>query len=196
MPNSEEFSELIRTGGLDFALLKPIDTQFLISFRKVSWSSLANLLLGIIIIVLSLRQLVTRESTPWQLEPAIFLLYPLYILCGVAILYSLMTCLAATSVWLGRNQTLYDFWFYITNFSRYPQGFYRQSVGGEIIWFGFSFIVPILLVVTVPSRYILGKVLSPNWTVLIIAPAATLVLLLISRKIFVWSLSNYRSASS
>ena len=34
MPNAEEFSELIRTGGLDFALLKPIDTQFLVSFRK------------------------------------------------------------------------------------------------------------------------------------------------------------------
>ena len=39
MPNAEEFSELIRTGGLDFALLKPIDTQFLISFRKVDWSA-------------------------------------------------------------------------------------------------------------------------------------------------------------
>ena len=29
MPNTEEFSELVRTGDLDFALLKPIDTQFL-----------------------------------------------------------------------------------------------------------------------------------------------------------------------
>src|SRR3954452_11274727 len=28
MPNCEEVSELIRTGGLDFAMLKPIDTQF------------------------------------------------------------------------------------------------------------------------------------------------------------------------
>jgi hypothetical protein len=34
MPNAEEFSELIRTGNLDFALLKPIDTQFLISFTR------------------------------------------------------------------------------------------------------------------------------------------------------------------
>ena len=34
MPNCEDISELIRTGGLDFALLKPIDTQFLISLRK------------------------------------------------------------------------------------------------------------------------------------------------------------------
>src|SRR5262245_60191464 len=33
MPNCEEFSEMIRTGGLDFALLKPIDTQFLISLQ-------------------------------------------------------------------------------------------------------------------------------------------------------------------
>jgi ABC-2 type transport system permease protein len=37
MPNAEEFSELIRTGGLDFALLKPIDTQFLISLQRVEW---------------------------------------------------------------------------------------------------------------------------------------------------------------
>src|SRR6476619_3857125 len=42
MPNAEEFSELIRTGGLDFALLKPIDTQFLISLQKVDWSALSN----------------------------------------------------------------------------------------------------------------------------------------------------------
>ncbi len=46
MPNCEEFSELIRTGNLDFALLKPIDTQFLVSLQKISWSSLANFFLG------------------------------------------------------------------------------------------------------------------------------------------------------
>ena len=46
MPNAEEFSELIRTGDLDFALLKPIDTQFLISLQKVDWSALANFCLA------------------------------------------------------------------------------------------------------------------------------------------------------
>ena len=44
MPNAQEFSELIRTGGLDFALLKPIDTQFLISFRRIDWSALVEFL--------------------------------------------------------------------------------------------------------------------------------------------------------
>ena len=35
MPNAQQFSELIRSGNLDFALLKPIDTQFVISFPRV-----------------------------------------------------------------------------------------------------------------------------------------------------------------
>ncbi|MBT6846927.1 MAG: ABC transporter permease, partial [Planctomycetaceae bacterium] len=42
MPNAQEFSELIRTGNFDFALLKPIDTQFIISFPRIDWSSLST----------------------------------------------------------------------------------------------------------------------------------------------------------
>ena len=34
MTNMDELSELIRTGALDFALLKPMDTQFLVSLTK------------------------------------------------------------------------------------------------------------------------------------------------------------------
>ena len=46
MTNADEFSELIRTGKLDFALLKPIDTQFLISFQKMDWSALSTFVGG------------------------------------------------------------------------------------------------------------------------------------------------------
>src|SRR4029079_15071008 len=58
MPNCENISELIRTGGLDFALLKPIDTQFLISLEKVDWSSLANFLAGVALLATSVYHLV------------------------------------------------------------------------------------------------------------------------------------------
>ena len=47
MTNIDEFTDIIRTGDLDFLLLKPIDTQFLISLRRLDWSSLANLLVGV-----------------------------------------------------------------------------------------------------------------------------------------------------
>ena len=198
MPNSEEFSEMIRTGGLDFAMLKPIDTQFLISFRKVSWSSLANLLLGIVLIVISLSHLVNRTENPWRFEPAILVLFPLYIACGAAILYSLMICLAATSVWLGRNQTLYDFWFYITNFSRYPMEIYSRGWGFPL-WLVFTFVIPVLVVVNVPAR-LLAQPLTPRasweWPLAVFTLFATVGAILFSRWVFSRALLSYRSASS
>ncbi len=198
MPNSEEFSELIRTGGLDFAMLKPIDTQFLISFRKVSWSSLSNLLLGVVMIAISLSHLMHRPENPWHLQPSIFLLYPLYIACGVAILYSVMICLAATSVWLGRNQTLYDFWFYITNFSRYPMEIYYHSWGIPL-WYIFTFAVPVLVVVNVPAK-LLAQPLAPasplDWALPLFTLVATVGSIFFSRWVFQKALLSYRSASS
>lgn len=198
MPNSEEFSELIRTGGLDFAMLKPIDTQFLISLRKVSWSSLSNLLLGAVMVVISLNQLAGREVNPWRLHGSMLILYPLYIACGVAILYSLMICLAATSVWLGRNQTLYDFWFYITNFSRYPMEIYAKGWGLPLLII-FTFVIPVLVVVNVPAR-ILAEPLTPRasweWPLAAFTIVAAITSVLLSRWVFTRALLSYRSASS
>ncbi len=198
MPNSEEFSELIRTGGLDFAMLKPIDTQFLISLRKVSWSSLSNLLFGILLLVISLAQLANRPEDPWRLQPLMLILYPLYVACGVAILYSLMICLAATSVWLGRNQTLYDFWFYITNFSRYPMEIYARGWGIPLL-FVFTFVIPVLVVVNVPAR-LLAQPLTPRasweWPLAAFTLLATILSILASRWVFQRALRSYRSASS
>lgn len=198
MPNSEEFSELIRTGGLDFAMLKPIDTQFLISLRKVSWSSLSNLLFGVLLLVISLAQLANRPEDPWRFQPMMLILYPLYVACGVAILYSLMICLAATSVWLGRNQTLYDFWFYITNFSRYPMEIYARGWGIPLL-FAFTFVIPVLVVVNVPAR-LLAQPLTPRasweWPLAAFTLLATMLSILASRWVFQRALLSYRSASS
>ena len=52
MPNAEELSEQVRTGGLDFALLKPIDTQFLVSLRRINWSSLGNFFVALLLSIL------------------------------------------------------------------------------------------------------------------------------------------------
>ena len=191
MPNAQEFSELIRTGGLDFALLKPIDTQFLISFQRVEWSSLVNMLTGVVLLGISLYQmsLESRLHVSW----AAALLYPVFLLCGVAILYSLMISLAATSIWLGRNQSLYNFWFYITNFSRYPMEIYRRGWGLPI-WGLFTFVIPVLVVVNVPARLLALE--SKNWPLAAYAAFISAVCLLASRFVFSQALLSYRSASS
>lgn len=198
MPNAEEFSELIRTGGLDFALLKPIDTQFLISFRRVSWSSLANFGAGMVILVVALSRLAMREVDPYVPSVLSVILYVLFCGCGVMIMYSLMICLSATSIWLGRNQTLYNFWFYITNFSRYPMEIYNRGWGTPLYGL-FTFVIPVLVVVNVPAR-LLARPISPRtdyeWLLVGWAVIATVLSILVSRWVFRTALGAYRSASS
>jgi ABC-2 type transport system permease protein len=109
-----------------------------------------------------------------------------------------MIGLSASSIWLGRNQSLYDFWFYITNFSRYPMEIYEGTYGRPLRWL-FTFIIPVLIVVNVPAQTLAQPVspLSPYRVPLaIFTVIAAGVCLLLSRWIFQASLFRYRSASS
>ena len=192
MHNAQDFSELIRTGSLDFALLKPIDTQFLVSLQRVQWSSLGNLVMGALLMAFSLHKL---HYMPGPLQ---IVLYLVFVVCGVVILYSLMISLAATSIWLGRNQTLYNFWFYITNFSRYPMEIYDGPVGSLLRRF-FTFIIPVLIVVNVPARFLVAPLVPRSAADLLLpvfAVLATFGSLIASRWVFTRALLSYRSASS
>jgi ABC-2 type transport system permease protein len=193
MPNAQELSELVRTGGLDFALVKPIDTQFLVSLRRVNWSSLGNFLVACILLAYSLPRV---EGLELSLVKAV--LYVAYLIAGVLILYSIMTALAATSVWLGRNQSLYDFWFYITNFSRYPMEIYGGSAAGDALRLIFTFVIPVLVVINVPAGIMAKPLDADNQGLQLaaFAAAATVASLLASRWVFHRALASYRSASS
>ena len=192
MTNADDLSELVRTGSLDFALLKPIDTQFLVSLTRLEWSALGNFFVGLALMGYAMYQL---QYVPGVVQ---IVLYPVYVLCGVAIYYSLMIALAATSVWLGRNLTLFDFWFYITNFSRYPMEIYQGTWGTPLRRL-FTFCIPVLVVVNVPAR-ILVRPVSPqspeDWLLPGFAIVATAASLAGSRWVFQRALGSYRSASS
>lgn len=192
MTNADELSEMIRTGSLDFVLLRPIDTQFLVSLQRIDWSAMGNMVFGLGLMSYAFARL---GYLPGPVEIALYLVY---VACGVAILYALMISLAASSVWLGRNQNLYDFWFYITNFARYPREIYRGKYGDPLRWF-FTFIIPVLVVINVPARFLV-RPLRPqtleDWLLPAFALLAALASLAASRWIFNRALASYRSASS
>lgn len=193
MPNCANFGELIRTGNLDFALVKPIDTQFLISCEKMELAMVNQAALAIGLLSYALYTIG---------EPISFLqvaAYVAFILVGVAFFYSLMITMASTSIWLTRNQGLYDFWFYITVFARYPRSIYngvdaKRLEFSEILQGTFTFVVPILLVVTIPAR-VIAKSLS-DWQYPLVGLGMSLAGLIVSRLIFQWSLRSYRSSGS
>jgi len=191
LPNCASFSESIRSGNLDFVLLKPIDTQFLVSFEKVDLSAFSQLSFSVTLLIYALWNL-GRPVGPLDV-----LAYLGLIGVAVTFFYSLMISLASTSIWLGRNQGLHDFWFYITIFARYP----REIYNGKALWGGatllavFTYMIPILLVVTVPAQVLAQKALTPSW-IWAVAVGAAVGGLIVSRLIFQFSLRCYRSASS
>lgn len=189
MPNCAQFSERIRTGDLDFALLKPIDTQFLVSCEKMDLAMVCQVAMAGGLLVYAVRQ----SGKSVSLSQAA--LYLALVAAAVTFFYSLMISLACLSIFFGRNQGLLDFWFYITIFARYPSSIYSGTPAGEVIRFSFSYVVPILLVVTVPARVLMSKLLEPTWLAGLTL-ASGLAALLVSRLVFDWSLRHYRSASS
>jgi ABC-2 type transport system permease protein len=189
MPSAEELTELVRTGGLDAVLVRPLDAQFLLSMHRVDFSSLANGLVGIGLLAWAVPRL---DQPP---PPIAWAIYPVLILCGVAILYSLIIMLAAATILMGRNQSLYDFWFYITNFSRYPAEIYAGPWGGPLRA-ACTFVIPILLVVNVPARVIAQPLTGQSWWPVAGTILAALATLAISRVVFQSALAKYRSASS
>jgi ABC-2 type transport system permease protein len=193
MPNCANFSELIRTGNLDFVLLKPIDTQFLVSCEKMQLAMVNQVIFALAFLSYALHG-IGEPITIIQV-----MIYAIYVVVGVAFFYSLMIALASTSIWLGRNQGLYDFWFYITVFARYPRSIWNGTdpsrlEGGELLQGAFTWVVPILLVVTVPATVIAKS--FDSWKLPLIGLCASLTGLVVSRLIFNWSLRHYRSASS
>lgn len=191
LPNCAHLSEAIRTGNLDFVLLKPIDTQFLVSFEKIDLAAFSQLSFSLTLLGYALWNLGRPIGV---VEVAMYLLL---ITVAVTFFYSLMISLAATSVWMGRNQGLQDFWFYITIFARYPREIYTEKAiwGGGVLLAVFTYCIPILLMVTVPAQVLIQKALSPSWLIFV-AIAAAIGSLLISRIVFQFALRSYRSASS
>lgn len=187
MENFSNLAELIKSGNLDFALTKPIDEQFLLSCQKMDWSAVPNIGFGVVLLGNACW------NTGTAITPTLVFGYVVLLLAGLAVLYSLMLAMASSSVWIVRNTGLYEAWFYVTQFSRYPAEIYRGNALGYFLNFTLSFVLPILLAVNVPARFGMKLVTWPPALYLVAAAIASLVA---SRWFFRFALRSYRSASS
>jgi ABC-2 type transport system permease protein len=186
LDNCNDFAELVRTGDLDFLLLKPIDEQFLITCRKMDWGTAPNVLMGLAVMLASLWQM------HWAFDPLRLAVFGVTFVCGTAIAYSFMLALTALSVWMVRNQSLMEMWWLFTSLARYPKEIFVGTWAAPMGVF-FTFIMPILLVVNVPAAAMV-RVLDPKMVGFTLV--ATVALLWVSRRFFKYALKSYRSASS
>lgn len=186
LDNCNEFAELVRSGDLDFLLLKPIDEQFLITCRKLDWGCVPNVIMGAGVMLMALWDM------SWSFDPVRVLAFLVLFVCGILICYSFMVAFTATSVWLVRNQSLMEMWWLFSSLARYPREIFSGTWAEPLGRF-FTYVLPILLVVNVPAR-VMVKTLDPAMVAFTLV--ATIGVLAASRWFFRRALRSYRSASS
>jgi ABC-2 type transport system permease protein len=183
LSNIVQISELVRTGKLDFMLLLPVNTRFLVSLRQVDLGGFFNACSALAVIGYSLHQLGVAPS-PGQAAGFVLL-----VAAGVVIHYSFMFMLSCVSFWTVKAGGVVWGYYSLFNIARLPdvvfRGFFKAL---------FTFAVPMLLVANVPARLVMGKLVNfwPAGLALVMALAA----LGLSGAMWKFSVRRYASASS
>ena len=183
LTNCTQLSELIRTGKLDFMLLLPVNTRFMISFRQVDLGGFVNAASAVAVMVYAGRQL--RLSPGWEQILGFVLLAAV----GILIHYSLMFLLASVSFWTVRAQGIVWGYYNLFNIARLPDEAFRGLFKAF-----FTFALPMLLVANVPVKLLVQKLGSPLEMLLLLGMAV--VCLMLSEAVWRVSVRHYTSASS
>ncbi len=180
--NLDNFSTKVVKGELDLILAKPVNSQFLMSFQKVSVPYLINA--GLILIYLA-----------WAIDVRGVAVGPMSIslslmagACGLVIMYSIRFFFASLAVIFNRADGIAQFWYQIYRLATRPDAVYP----GWLRWVVFS-ILPVGFVASVPTRLLIGR--GSEWF-LAAALALAAVSLTLSRVWWAWALKRYSSASS
>src|SRR4051812_49291977 len=157
LTNCTQISEYVRTGKLDFMLLLPVNTRFLVSLRQVDLGGYVNAATGIGVIAYALAQM-----RHWPMFGEVLGFVTLAV-AGILIHYSLMFLLASVSFWTVRAQGIVYAYYSMFNIARLPDAAFRG-------WFKavFTFAIPMLLVANVPARVLVQKLHSPRDVLLLI----------------------------
>jgi ABC-2 type transport system permease protein len=187
LENCQDFSNQVRSGNLDTSLLQPLDEQFLVTCRKVDWSTLPNTLMGAGVMVMSLM-----ENPDWHFSVFQLLIFILVFFSALLLAYSFLLILTSTAVWMIRNQSLMELWWLFSSLMRYPREIFTGTWAWPIGWV-FTFLLPVMLVINVPSN-VMVRTLEAKYVIFIVV--ATALMLAVSRWFFRRALRRYRSASS
>ncbi len=172
----------IRTGTLDFVLLKPADSQFLVSTRSFVPFKLFDVVAAGAIITYSLYQI--GRIPPLADMAVAFLL----LLAAVTVLYAIFILVACAAFWVVRLDNLTYLFGSIFDAARWPLQVFR---GG---WrFLFTFVIPLGVMTTYPAMALLGRLEARTaWFAVGVAAG----FLMLSRLAWKRSISAYTSASS
>lgn len=170
----------VREGTLDGFIVKPIDTQFLVSVNMLDPEDLSRFLMVIVLMIYVISHI---RITVINLFLYIILLFNAFI-----IFYSILVFITTIAFWVVENRGLWFISKNILSISQYPTDIYTGAM--KMI---FSFIIPIAFIATVPAKVLSGWY---DWKLVVESFIIAGIFFYLSRKFFLFGLRHYSSASS
>ena len=181
-PNTENFNTAVRDGTLDYTLLQPVDSMFLVTFsRMVIWRAW-DFVLAAILIVVGIH-ITGGGVTALELVSFLFLS-----VSGTVILYSLWIALIAATFWFVKFDNNVTILQALLDTGRYPSTVYPTWLRLIV-----TFLVPIAVATTVPLQALRGDL--TGWQVLLFLGVGV-ASFLVATRIWKAGVRRYSGASS
>lgn len=180
--NMRQIPEKINLGTMDLELLKPVNSQFLISFKSFSFDNVNNFVLGLVTIGYALKV----GGIQVNLTGVLLSAWAYVIAC--VYIYAAWFSTMCVAFWFDRFDNLHHLFPSLRHFWKVPLPFF-QGLFRKIL----AFVIPVGLITTVPVEFLLGRSPVMLMIVLFIFALGTLVF---SSWFFKIAIKHYSSASS
>ena len=181
-PNTEKFNQSIRDGSMDYTLLQPINSMFLVTFSRITVWRAWDLILAAILIVVGLNM---SGDTTTAVDILTFILLTI---SGAIVIYSLWIVLIALTFWFTKFDNNVTILQALLDAGRYPVTVYP-------VWLRIlvTFVIPIAVATTVPLQGLRGD-LTPIRVLMFVGIGV--VSFLIASQVWKRGLKQYSGASS
>jgi ABC-2 type transport system permease protein len=181
-PNTEKFNQSIRDGSMDYNLLQPINSMFLVTFSRITVWRAWDLILAAILIVVGIN--LSGDTT----TPLNFATFLLLAISGGIVIYSLWIVLIALTFWFTKFDNNVTILQALLDAGRYPVTVYPAWLRILV-----TFIIPIAIATTIPLQALRGDLSLGRALMFIVIGILSF---LIASQVWKAGLKRYSGASS
>ena len=181
-PNTEKFNQSIRDGSMDYTLLQPINSMFLVTFSRITVWRIWDLVLAIVLILIGIN-MSGDITTPLQI-----LTFILLTVSGAIVIYSLWIVLISLTFWFTKFDNNVTILHALLDAGRYPVTVYPAWL--RII---VTFVIPVAVATTVPLQGLRGDLDIGR---ILMYMAIGVASFLIASRVWKAGLKQYSGASS
>jgi len=181
-PNTEKFNQSIRDGSMDYTILQPVSSMFLVTFSRISIWRIWDLVLAVVLIVVGVNR--SGDVT----TPLSIINFILLTISGAIVIYSLWIVLIAFTFYFTKFDNNVTILQALLDAGRYPVTVY--PVWLKII---VTYLIPIAVATTVPLQALRQEL---NIMQVLMFVGIGIASFLIASRVWKAGLKRYSGASS